>query len=58
MQGQLQPKMEGVNQAYNQKVIINEQEFEPLQLIIHTTRLKMEGKVVLLQDVNGQQYAV
>ncbi len=45
-------------QAYNQRVIINEQDFEPLQLIIYTTRLKMEGKEIVWQGVNGKQCAV
>ncbi len=54
---QVQTQKQGVNQtglACYQKVIINEQDFEPLQLIIHTTRLKMEDKEVILQYANGK----
>ncbi len=50
--------MQTINQASSQKVIINEQDFEPLQLIIYTTRLKMEGKEIVWQGVNGKQCAV
>ncbi len=49
---QLQPRQQ------EKKVIINEQDFEPLQLVIYVTRLKMEGKEVVLQDANGKQWAV
>ncbi len=42
----------------NQKVIINEQDFEPLQLIIYATRLKMEGKEVVIESADGKQCAV
>ncbi len=59
MQLQLQTQTSNqAYQAYNQRVIINEQEFEPLQLVIYTTKLKMEGKEVVLQYANGKQCAV
>ncbi len=41
-----------------EKVIVHEQSFEPIELIHHTTKLKMEGKQVIVQSANGKQYAV
>ncbi len=58
---QVQTQKQGINQTdlvCNQKVIINEQDFEPLQLIIYTTKLKMEGKEVVLQYANCKQCPV
>ncbi len=41
-----------------EKVTVHEQSFEPIELILHTTKLKMEGKQVIIQSANGKQYAV
>ncbi len=41
-----------------EKIIIHEQNFEPIELIRYTTKLKMEGKQVIIQSLNGKQYAV
>ncbi len=41
-----------------EKVIVHEQSFEPIELIHHTTKLKMEGKQIIVQSAKGKQYAV
>ncbi len=39
-----------------EKVIVYEQNFEPIELIHYTTKLKIEGKQVIIQSANGKQY--
>ncbi len=49
------------DQNYNnqkEKVIIHEQDFDPLQLVIYTTKLKMQGKEVIIENADGKQYPV
>jgi len=40
------------------KVVVREQDYALLQLIVHTTQLKMQGKNVVIQSKDGRQYAV
>ncbi|MCP3966512.1 MAG: hypothetical protein GY718_09185 [Lentisphaerae bacterium] len=57
----MQAQMQMTDQNYNnqkEKVIIHEQDFDSLQLVIYTTKLKMQGKEVIIENADGKQYPV
>ncbi len=41
-----------------QKVFVREQDYSPIQLIVHTTQLKMQGKEVVIQSPCGRKFLV
>ncbi len=41
-----------------QKIVVREQNYSPMQLIVHTTQLKMQGKEVVIQSPCGRKFSV
>ncbi len=41
-----------------QKVFVREQDYSPIQLIVQTTQLKMQGKEVVIQSPCGREFSV